>query len=126
MYEWNEAVQKMIDWMEENLCEEPGLMKMSGQIGYSSQEALTRAFVKVYGCTPAVYRRHPVPVPIPCRKVVLFPEHYRQLNKGGFTVSKNDPAKLGFQWNEEACQDYQRHCPEGIGYEVLRPVTEIS
>lgn len=301
MYEWNEAVQKMIDWIEENLCEEPGLMKMSGQIGYSpcycsvkfheitgmtlrdyisgrrlakatfeirdtrerildiavkygysSQEALTRAFVKDYGCTPAVYRRHPVPVPIPCRKVVLFPEHYRQLNKGGFTVSKTilteanvrveyipahkyigiwdesndnygaffrqhgcdticgvidslshiahpvvtghtagwfwkegkrgyfyglgvpqdyegevpegfeireipgsyylvffhppfdylqdcaevmnrveelawnyDPAKLGFQWNEEACQDYQRHCPEVIGYEVLRPVTGI-
>lgn len=27
-----------------------------------------------------------------------------------------------FQWNEEACQCYQRHYPEGIGYEVLRPV----
>lgn len=27
-----------------------------------------------------------------------------------------------FQWNEEVCQCYQRHYPEGIGYEVLRPV----
>mgnify|MGYP002422762075 FL=1 len=27
-----------------------------------------------------------------------------------------------FLWNEEACQCYQRHYPEGIGYEVLRPV----
>lgn len=27
-----------------------------------------------------------------------------------------------FAWNEQACQCYQRHYPEGIGYEVLRPV----
>lgn len=27
-----------------------------------------------------------------------------------------------FQWNEDQCQCYQRHYPEGIGYEVLRPV----
>ena len=33
-----------------------------------------------------------------------------------------DPSGMGFQWNESACQDYQRHLPETIGYEVLRPV----
>ncbi len=27
-----------------------------------------------------------------------------------------------FQWNEEVCQCYQRHYPEGIGYQILRPV----
>ena len=27
-----------------------------------------------------------------------------------------------FQWNEKECQCYQRHYPEVIGYEVLRPV----
>ncbi len=27
-----------------------------------------------------------------------------------------------FVWNEDQCQCYQRHYPEGIGYEVLRPV----
>jgi hypothetical protein len=27
-----------------------------------------------------------------------------------------------YQWNEEVCQDYQRHCPEVLGYEILRPV----
>ncbi len=27
-----------------------------------------------------------------------------------------------FEWNEVECQCYQRHYPEGIGYEVLRPV----
>lgn len=26
------------------------------------------------------------------------------------------------EWNETDCQDYQRHMPETIGYEVLRPV----
>ena len=35
-----------------------------------------------------------------------------------------DPAVKGYQWNEEACNDYQRHCPEGAGYQVLRPVKE--
>ena len=33
-----------------------------------------------------------------------------------------DPATKGYEWNEAACQDYQRHYPEVIGYEVLRPV----
>ena len=27
-----------------------------------------------------------------------------------------------YLWNEEVCQDYQRHYPEVLGYEVLRPV----
>ena len=33
-----------------------------------------------------------------------------------------NPASKGFEWNEENCQDYQRHYPETTGYEVLRPV----
>ncbi len=33
-----------------------------------------------------------------------------------------DPGLNGYEWNEEACNDYQRHYPEVIGYEVLRPV----
>lgn len=27
-----------------------------------------------------------------------------------------------FTWNESECQCYQRHYPEGIGYEILRPI----
>lgn len=132
LYEWNEAIQKMIDWIEANLCEKPTLLEMSKQIGYSpyycsvqfhrltgmtlksytagrrlagavkdirdtderiidialkygysSQEALTRAFSAAFGCTPAAYRRRPVPIPIPIYKVVYFPEHYQELYKGG-------------------------------------------
>ena len=37
-----------------------------------------------------------------------------------------DPKTLGFEWNEEICQDYQRHYPEVFGYQVLRPVKKIS
>ncbi len=36
-----------------------------------------------------------------------------------------DPHTLGFEWNEEVCQDYQRHYPEALGYQVLRPVTPL-
>lgn len=296
MYEWNEAIQKMIYWIEDNLTENLSLLEMSKQIGYSpyycstkfheivgitiksyvsgrrlakatleirdtndrildvavkygysSQEALTRAFMSAYGCTPAAYRRKPVPVALSNMKVVLFPEHY--LNEGGPTMTKTiltepnvrteyipahkyigiwdleahdymsfwgshdcdktcgiidsmshimhpvvtchtagwfyedgrrgyfyglgipldykgeipkgfeirefpesyylvffhppfdylkdcgevmgrveklawnfNPATKGYEWNEAACQDYQRHYPEVIGYEVLRPV----
>ena len=37
-----------------------------------------------------------------------------------------DPAPLGLAWNEEDCQCYQRHNPEVLGYQVLRPVREIG
>lgn len=136
MSEWNEAIQKMIDWIEDNLCENPSLLQMSEQIGYSpyycsvrfheitgmtiksymagrrlalaalairdtderiidiavkcgyfSQEALTRAFSEAFGCTPASYRRDPVPIPLAIRQVVLTPEHYPNL-KGEKTMSK--------------------------------------
>jgi hypothetical protein len=31
----------------------------------------------------------------------------------------------GYKWNEDVCQAYQRHFPEVVGYEVLRPVRKI-
>ena len=136
MYEWNESIQKMIDWIEENICCDPTLMQMAKHIGYSpyycstrfheitgmtvkryvsgrrlrlaalalrdtderiidiavrcgysSQEALTRAFQAAFGCTPASYRREPVPIPLSVRQVVLSPEYYQSL-KGEKTMSK--------------------------------------
>jgi len=35
MYEWNEMVQRMVDWLEDHLTESPILLKMSEQLGYS-------------------------------------------------------------------------------------------
>lgn len=138
MYEWNEAVQKMIDWIEANITEDPSLLEMSKQIGYSpyycstqfhkicgmtiksyisarrlalsaveikntperiidiavkygysSQEALTRAFSAAFGCTPAAYRVDPMPIPLFGRKEVFSPEHYRELYKGGIAMSES-------------------------------------
>ncbi len=37
-----------------------------------------------------------------------------------------DPKTLGFEWNEDICQDYQRHYPEVLGYQVLRAVKKIG
>lgn len=36
-----------------------------------------------------------------------------------------DPTTIGYEWNESKCQDYQRHYPEVIGYQVLRPIKKI-
>lgn len=36
-----------------------------------------------------------------------------------------DPSSTGYAWNEDVCQDYQRHYPEGLGYQVLRPVKKL-
>ena len=300
MYEWNEAAQQMIDWLEEHLTGDGSLLlDMSKHIGYSpyycsskfheivgmtlrhyvagrrlakatleirdtrarildialkygysSQEALTRAFVKAYGCTPSAYRRKPRPVALSSVQAVLFPEHWKDRGEmdmsatiltqphirmeyipahryvgiwdkevqdymsfwgrhdcdkvcgfidsmshvshpvvtchtagwfyengrrgyfyglgvpldfdGGIpegfeirTVPESYylvfghppfdflkdcaevmkrveslawhfvPSSKGYAWNEERCPDYQRHYPEGIGYEVLRPVRKV-
>jgi AraC family transcriptional regulator len=299
MYEWNEAIQKMIDWIEDNLTQNPSLLDMSKQIGYSpyycstqfhsivgmtlksylagrrlskstfeirdtnqrildiaikygysSHEALTRAFVAAYGCTPYAYRKSPRPLPLSIKQTVLFPEYY--IGKGEASMSKSilktpsirieyipehkyigvydktstcygdmwashncdlvtgvvesmchlshpivtahtagwnwsdnkrsyfygigvpfdyngeipegfeirdipasyylvfshppfdylkdngdvmlsvetlawnfDPSAKGYKWNETECQDYQRHYPEGLGYQILRPVIKL-
>ena len=36
-----------------------------------------------------------------------------------------DPAAIGYAWNEGACQGCQRHYPEALGYQVLRPVKKV-
>jgi hypothetical protein len=36
-----------------------------------------------------------------------------------------DPTAIGYEWNEDECQDYQRHYPEGLGYQILRPIKKI-
>ena len=113
MYHSNETVQRMIEWLEQNLSGEPGLLPLSKHVGYSpwycsalfhqicgvtlrsyvakrrltmaalalrdensrildvaldsgfsSQEALTRAFKEAFGCTPREYRLSPRPLPL--------------------------------------------------------------
>ncbi len=226
------------------------ILDISLEYGFSSQSALTRAFMDMYGCTPAAYRKNPVPIPISTRKIVVTPSNYDK--KGGLTMSnlvmpsyhveyipahkylgvyresetkdgkiwpahdcdlligvvtsfesdlvhpivtahtagwswkggtKNyfyglgveceydgiipegfelrgvfpesyylvfshphfdylaendevtkrveelawnfDPHTIGYEWNEKKCQDYQRHYPEVLGYQILRPVKKL-
>lgn len=37
-----------------------------------------------------------------------------------------DPTTMGYAWHEDECQDYQRHYPEGLGYQILRPVRRLG
>lgn len=37
-----------------------------------------------------------------------------------------DPKEMGYEWNDEDCQIYQRPCPEKLGYQVARPVKRIK
>lgn len=36
MYAWNEMVQLMVDWVEDNITESSILLKMSEHLGYSA------------------------------------------------------------------------------------------
>ena len=36
-----------------------------------------------------------------------------------------NPAERGYAWNEEECQIYQRHYPEKLGYQVVRPIKKL-
>lgn len=300
MYEWNEMVQLMVDWVDANITENTSLLKMSEQLGYSpyycsrqfnqltgmtlrdyvwhrrisraalelrdtdarildiaikygfsSQEAFTRAFTKAFQLTPSAYQKAPCPIPLAIRQEVFSPYHYLMKERDkmsnvhlqpaeikvemipahkfigiwdisaisygdfwqkghscdeisgtlesmsnhtlvgqlgqtagwfyvngekgylyGIPVGKEydgpipagmecrdipeseyivffhppfdylkdngavmrtveetawnfDPAKLGYEWDEEIKQDYQRHFPEGYGYAVLRPVKRL-
>ena len=223
------------------------ILDIAVRYGFSSQEALTRAFKKQYGCTPAAYRRENKPIPLTIHKHVLFPEYdekriktmeekrldirvehipahkylgiweEKATNYGefweyhdcdevcGFVTSMDkmahpivtahtagwkktgekmvyfygtgvpleyageipkgfelkelpasdylvfsypafdflsenaevmpaveklafnfDPKEMGYEWNDEACQIYQRHYPEKLGYQVVRPVRKIK
>ena len=51
------------------------ILDIAVKYGFSSQEALTRAFKEQYGCTPAAYRKENRPVPMTVKKHVLFPNY---------------------------------------------------
>lgn len=61
------------------------ILDIAVKYGYSSQEALTRAFSDAFGCTPAVYRKNPTPLKLSIKQVVLEPY---QCRKGEIDMSK--------------------------------------
>lgn len=62
------------------------ILQIALEFGYSSQGALTRAFKEAYGCTPAAYRKNPIPIPLSIQKAVLTPLHFIQ--KGAFAMQE--------------------------------------
>lgn len=143
MYEWNEMVQRMVDWLEANLTEHPTLLKMAEHLGYSpyycsrqfnrftgttirdyvwsrrlsraalelrdtdrrvldiavkygfsSQEAFTRAFHKAFGLTPAAYRKAPRPIPLSIRVEVFSPYHYRMRERVKMSEARVKPVEV--------------------------------
>lgn len=220
------------------------IVEIALKYGFSSQQALTRAFTAAYGCAPSAYRKNPLPIPLTMKKTVVTPSntikgdslmsnlvipsyriehipahrflgvyghsktkdgpiwpghdcdllcgivqsmpdchpivtrhtagwklvngerkyfyglgvetdydgsvpegftltdvipesyylvfchpHFDYLTENGDVMKRVenlawnfDPAVLGYEWRENECQDYQRHYPEVLGYQVLRPV----
>lgn len=143
--QWRYSIQDMIDWIDKNIENNPTLLEMSKQIGYSpcycsnlfhqitgitlkkylagrklshvtialrdtnqrildiairygysSQEALTRAFVSAFGCTPNVYRKNPQPLKISVKQCVLFPENY--INNGGIMMNNLKQANVRLEY----------------------------
>ncbi len=142
MYQSNQTVQRMIEWLEQNLLEDPGLLPLTKYVGYSpwycsalfhqvsgmtlrsyvakrrltlaaqalrdgdsrildialdsgfsSQEALTRAFKEAFGCTPREYRMSPRPLPLFMSHDVFHPWQYAEqykYDKGDGHMSKGD------------------------------------
>lgn len=144
MNQWSIPVQKMIDWIEEHIGENPTLSDLSNHVGYSpyycsslfhkvsgmtlksylvgrrlcyaaialrdtedkiidialqygfsSQEALTRAFVRAYGCTPYAYRMNPRPIKLSIKHVVLEPD---KKIFGGVDMSTVKEANIRFEF----------------------------
>jgi len=63
--------------------------------GFSSQEALTRAFVRAYGCTPYSYRTEPRPIRLSVKQVVLNPD---KILFGGMKMSTVKEANVRFEF----------------------------
>lgn len=50
-----------------------GILEIALEAGYSSQEALTRAFVREWDCTPGGWRRNPEVIPLVPRRGAVVP-----------------------------------------------------
>ena len=54
MNQWNISVQQMIEWIEQNIEEEPTLLKIAREVGYSPYYCST-LFHKICGLTMKSY-----------------------------------------------------------------------
>lgn len=88
--------------------------------GYSSQEALTRAFTAEFGISPAEYRKKPRPLPLLPRREVLFPEYYANMEETKMEKAEQTAIRTAYipehkflgLWDINAdsyCEFWERH-----------------
>lgn len=127
MMEWREAIEKALDWIEDNLTDEFALLDLANYAGYSpfyfsrlfrlsvgmtikkyiadrrlyraaldirdteeriidiavkygfsSQEALTRAFKSAYGYAPYTFRKNPHLIALSAQRAIPLPENIKE------------------------------------------------
>lgn len=138
MYEWNEMIQKAIDWIEEHIEDNPSLAQLAEKIGYSPWY-LSVKFHEIVGMTLRSYiagwrlARAADEVRDTDGRLLDIALKYGYLKDNGRVVSSVEQMAWSFnidnykggkyKWND-ACPCYQRHHPEGLGYQVLRPIIE--
>lgn len=64
-----------------------GILEVAMNYGFSSHEAFTRAFRKLYGMTPSAYRKDPVPLAL---RTVIKPFDCYLLETGGTNMTQSD------------------------------------
>lgn len=92
----------------------------------------------LYGIPVAPDYNGPIPEGMECREIpeseylVFFHPPFDYLKDNGAVMRTVEdlawgfsPETMGYAWDEETKQDYQRHFPEGYGYTVLRPVKKL-
>ncbi len=72
------------------------ILDIAVRYGYSSHEALTRAFVTAYGLTPIAYRNSPRPIKLSIKQNVIFPDDY--INIGGNRMSSIKEVNIRFEY----------------------------
>lgn len=75
------------------------ILDIAIRYGYSSQEALTRAFVRRFGCTPNSYRKKPIPLEYFIKQQVLFPGHH--IEEKGCNMSNIRNANVRYEYLPE-------------------------
>ncbi len=89
------------------------LLEIALDHGFSSHEALTRAFREAYGINPAEYRRHPVPVVL---RTVIRPFDCYLLDTGEFNMSASAGEVKTYFINIPAHKFLHIRNYESIGY----------
>ena len=103
------------------------ILDIALKYGYSSQEALSRVFKEQFGCTPAAYRKDPIPIPLQIHKYVLPSDYYEKERIKSMEESRLEvrveyiPAhKYMGIWEEKAtnyCEFWEHHdCDTVCGF----------